>query len=549
MNFLIKFYPNNNQNKENIIINSDKILSIDIYHEENAYSTCKITIIIDSFPKKQAPSTNILILTHDNTTIFNGRIQEIIQINKNLYELILIAKPINPKESILKLYQNYIKNLDKLDQNILDLFLPKHDQESTEKILQQITSSTIFCDPITHDIKLSNIIDGSRTKISNILNNFSIKHKARSISAVHLNINFNWIWNGFFIKDIYKEIAKYFDGETLSTENLIDKFNKIKLKFNHKNIDIISSKLFKIKNQTITKRICNKSFNINKSTVFGELKIKVHKNIKIYDNFSINIINSKSNNNANVKKLNLNLNSLAALKYPNWQPYKQYFENDTVFFDHQIFKAKNDHVSDENFNKKQWINQENQPFMFSFDEPFFDSEYGKRTIQQAIKIAKSYITFHNRNTNILFKIPLNNGIFLSTDQVAEIYTQNQLIEGKIVKIHNKISCDDEFSEILIKTNSNFKLSSNNSNTNEDINVKTKTENTDDLFFATGKALHSVNITNNFTKQSEILDHTFKDLNDFKIKMDNANTDISLTLTQISQKNSLKNISNAKDIIY
>lgn len=546
MKILINFYKNNQDTSEYITILPSKIISVDIYHEENSYSTCKILTIIDKIIDKSILLNAQIIECENNKVIFRGQVQEITPIRSNLYQISLTAKPQNPKNLILKLYQNYIKNLDKLDQNILELFISRHDQESIEKTLQQITSSTIFCDPVTHEIRLSNITDGKRIKLTNILNKFSAK-QGKQIPVINLKLNFNWVWNGFYIKDIYQEIAKFFDGKTMSADNLIDKFNKIKQKFNHKNIDIISSKLFKVTNHSLQKKVCDKIFNIHESTLFGEFKIKIHKDIKIYDNFSINIINSKANPKSTHKKITINLNTLSSLKCPNWQPFKQYFEDDTVYIDHQVFKAKEDHISDENFNKNKWIKQDNQISLFSFDEPFFSSDYGKKTIEYAIKIAKSYIDYHNRNTSILFKIPLKNGIFLSTNQIAETDTF-PTINGKIVKIHNRLSWQEEFSEILLKTNSNFTLSKSNT-VNEKIDINTKSENINGLFVPEEHIINSVNITNNFTKQSEILNATFQSVNEFKKSMNNANTDISFTITPVPSRNSVKNISNAKDIIY
>lgn len=503
---------NNPVNLEDIMIENfsdwsfnHDIISLSIIEKKDEFATAKLTFSTKIIPNLLKINDFLAIGAVSNderndksqiTQIFIGhKISEELNEISGKFIITLISKPINFDKILENLkiarYKSGIEIKIHDGEKIIDNF----DQTAEKALLKDkifrkiFVKPLIYCDKsnlkcelidhdrlfLTYDQKLENQAENNKILSidPNITRIISQERTSRGvIDGFSVNLECEWLETRGEVVDVLTDGYVKLPIETLSGDDLIEKFNKIKHidSYFAGNPSVIESKLWEISRENFKLHMENGITNVSKSTLTGKLLINIDRTIKRTENFSINLINSspkqsildttikqttqpqetgsfRGRYNKNLSNLLLDQERLSQKLIPinikiypfndffihDWKPYKKYQKGDIISYNFSEFTCKTDHISEKFWNNKYWTKKNNKNINLlgnSQEKLFFKTIYGERILHKILN-------------NLAIQIKLSNIHQKSTLEIPIEYCINTKIFNKILFINSSKHIKDE----------------------------------------------------------------------------------------------------------
>lgn len=249
---------------------------------ELARALVKISREENVFAKRYARIT--LDVGDGPSVIFCGRVTNVpVSIEKDLMLVELIARPSDLDARIAKLFEHGHDDVAR--------FFPGYLGSSA----LESSPSLYYIDKATHEVSLSNIVAGERIidlRGKYHADSFNAQYLDEPFDALDLKLTAVWNREVSHVNDIYGEIAKKFDGRTLSGDDYIKKFNAIVKKIdNSPNCIVLSARVKKHSEGTAKRNLGQYRVRFEKSRITGELVVETVSHEKRVETFSARIIN------------------------------------------------------------------------------------------------------------------------------------------------------------------------------------------------------------------------------------------------------------------
>ncbi|MDR3187460.1 MAG: hypothetical protein LBT63_03480 [Holosporaceae bacterium] len=466
----------------------EEMISLEISQKECSFASAKVLIASKCteklLRKKYAKIGIRLEPTAAVRLLFAGRLVAFpLGLSSSSVELELIAEPDDYQLQLKQFSSQHMADHGKIDGHLLknqrilfdDLFFSERDM-SNPTIFLEGDSNLFYWDMRSGKLSLSHINRGVKnidvTGSEILQNSLKVRLAREPYGRINLSLSVSWIQQAAGIIDVYPMIAQKFScGMVNSFTNIKSSVENI-FKISHKNgyaplrcrvreinpnvmgilkVHPLLSQDFYVKKEGEPSA---KKVNFKRFYFDGELTLGWNYRQKRTEIARVHVINGKSQSGRE-KNLFLRLNAVQnPRQHPTWNYFTYYGCSNRVQHRGNIFECLEAHVSDREFEKKNWklIKKIPDALADDFCGSFFATNRGKNALRYAIQKAAALLNYSSRYVEIDFCVGAKNFMFATVDDqitLRDVRFSGDKISGKIIRAQFLGSADQKIMKITI----------------------------------------------------------------------------------------------------
>lgn len=450
MNIYLKW--NEYKNSNNIIID---LFDLGICQVENHFA--KARLVIDALSPLPQSGTEGIIVQENQQVLFKGLlVGSLVKIDGAFGEIELIAKPLDFSNKV-----SALQKANRIPPYWDGLWVPSEKHNNFQEI-QDVRTASLFCDPRTGELSMSDWFDGRKTIALHqkfFPSSLHIKLLKQPLQACTINVHAHWVQRNRGISNLGPQIRKTFPYRKMSTyteKAIVEKWPEPRKRLGRSGLWILKSKLKPV--TPSSNRYPTYSPPLPMGEEGGPLKtyrakrywfkpilwVRWQVNQKRRETLSLTLqhhVQPLFPGEGEHKTMEYTLQNINPdPDCYGWEPEHFYHKDTKVAHQNGIYKCKSDHSSSLSFeeDKELWIFKKlfHTPLGNPARSSFFLTDRGYQAAEHAMERAKVKLAKSARCLEVSFEGPWEELKEVTTD-CSIILTDPRLpggeVKGKVVK--------------------------------------------------------------------------------------------------------------------